>query len=354
MRKNTGRRSFAEVAISHRKTVNVFLEQVNELIDWERVADIIDNYDRRGKGIAGNRAYPGLVLFRMCLLGIWYQLSDRALEDRVNDSISFNRFCGLSLADPVPDHSIVSRFRTMMTEGGGWDGLLREINRQLEGQGLLVRTGTLVDASITESPRKPSGKPTYEVYETGEGDSEMEDSLQCSRVYGPGVDQEATWTKKAGKSYFGYKKHHATDMEGMVLAVETTPANTHDSQVFTTVVERSNPRKATRCYADKGYVGQDRDDWLVEKKLKNGIHYKAYRNRPLTERQKQVNHLISKVRWAVERTFGGQVRWFGAGKARYIGLAATHTQHVLEAICYNLKRAPGRYLEKQKREALMG
>ena len=118
MQKNTGRTSFAEVAISHRKTSNLFLERVNALIDWDQVGAVLDNYDRRGKGIAGNSAYPGLVLFRMCLLGIWYQLSDRGLEDRVNDSISFNRFCGLSLADPVPDHSIVSRFRTMLTEEG--------------------------------------------------------------------------------------------------------------------------------------------------------------------------------------------------------------------------------------------
>ena len=68
MQKNTGRTSFAEVAISHRKTSNLFLERVNALIDWDQVGAVLDNYDRRGKGIAGNSAYLGLVLFRMCEL----------------------------------------------------------------------------------------------------------------------------------------------------------------------------------------------------------------------------------------------------------------------------------------------
>ena len=68
---------------------------------------------------------------------------------------------------------------------------------------------------------------------------------------------------------------------------------------------------------------------------------KAYRNRPLTEWQKKYNRLISKKRWIVERTLGGMKRWFNCGLARYVGLAKTHTQHLLEAIAYNLYRAPG-------------
>ena len=104
--------------------------------------------------------------------------------------------------------------------------------------------------------------------------------------------------------------------------------------------------KGTRCYADKGYAGQDRVNYLARKKLKNGIQSKAHRNRPLSSRAIQRNKLISKLRYIVERTFGGQKRWFDAGTARYVGWAATHTQHVLEAICYNLKRAPQLYIIK--------
>lgn len=355
MKKATGKSSFAEMAISHRKTTNLFLEQVNQLIDWKIVEMVIDNYDTRGKGIAGNSAYPGLVLFKMSLLGIWYNLSDRALEDRVNDSISFNRFCGLSLSDPVPDHSVVSRFRTMMTNGGAWDGLLRELNRQLDEHGLLVKTGTIIDASITSSPRKPGGKAHFEIQEDRAEDTELEDgagtTLKAVAVPRPGSDPDARWVKKAGKAYFGYKKHHATDLNGLVMAVETTSANVHDNVPFKNLIDRV-AAPGSRCYADKGYAGQKMDDYLKTKRMRNGIQRKGWRNRPLTERDLVRNRLISKYRYKVERTFGGQVRWFGAGTARYVGLAATHAQHVLEAICYNLKRAPRLYIDKLKMEVM--
>jgi len=69
--------------------------------------------------------------------------------------------------------------------------------------------------------------------------------------------------------------------------------------------------------------------------------HKSHKNRPLTELQKKFNRLISKKRWVVERTFGGMRRWFRTGMARYVGLAKTHTRHLLEAIAYNLYRSPG-------------
>ena len=354
MKKATGHMGFAEMAVAHRKRSNLFLERVQELLNWTELERVIARYDTRGKAIAGNTAYPGLVLFKMSLLGIWYKLRDRALEERVNDSLSFTRFVGLSLSDSVPDHSVISRFRTLLTHTGGWDALLQSVNDQIRTHGLLLHTGTLIDASITQSPRKPQGKPLYEVEDTASSEApvEGEKGITGHRGYAPRVDTEASWTKKAGKCYWGYKKHHATDLNGMILAVETTPAHVHDNKAFEALVDRANPPTGSRCYADKGYVGSQRNSYLKAKQLKNGIQQKAVRNRALTARQKQRNKLISKVRYAVERTFGGQKRWFGAGSTRYLGLAATHTQHVWEAICYNLKRAPQLYLNQLAKKAL--
>ena len=347
MKKPTGNSGFADMAISHRKVNNRFFQQMDTLLDWKAIERTINRYDKRGQGIAGNLAYPGLVLFKMSLLGIWYDLSDRALEERVNDSISFSRFCGLSLEDPVPDHSIVSRFRTMLTYEGAWDQLLAEVNRQLESHKLLVKTGVLVDASITSTPRKPKGKAVLEPEEPENDAPETgETELRFQRVYKPGVDLEASWTKKAGKIHYGYKKHHATDTNGLVLAVETTAANAHDLTAFEKLVFDSSPPKRSRIYADKGYFGKKQRELLPTMKLKSGIQDRAVRGRKLTRRQIERNKLISKVRYAVERTFGSQKRWFGAGATRYVGLARTHTQHVLEAICYNLKRAPMLYTIK--------
>ena len=93
--------------------------------------------------------------------------------------------------------------------------------------------------------------------------------------------------------------------------------------------------------SDKGYKVPCNDQLLNERKIKNGKQHKAHRNRPLTHWQKAFNKLMSKTRYVAERTFGGMKRWFGAVAARYRGIEKMHTQHILEANCYNLKRAPG-------------
>ncbi|MBK9449873.1 MAG: transposase [Bacteroidetes bacterium] len=112
--------------------------------------------------------------------------------------------------------------------------------------------------------------------------------------------------KKAGKLYYGYKKHHATDMNGIVLAVETTAANTHDGQVLELLIERAEPAPKTSLYADKGYCSEaNPNSHLRSKQLYNGIMKKS-RNHELSTYYKKKNRLISSVRWVVGRTFGGQ------------------------------------------------
>ena len=126
------------------------------------------------------------------------------------------------------------------------------------------------------------------------------------------------------------------------MGVHTTTANEHDSNGLEPLIKKVDPDFLKQgVYTDKGYKVPKNDERLKSKEIKNRIQRKAYRNRPLTKWEKLFNKLISKSRYVVERTFGGMKRWFGAGVARYKGLALTHTQHVLEAIAYNLYRTPG-------------
>ena len=90
-----------------------------------------------------------------------------------------------------------------------------------------------------------------------------------------------------------------------------------------------------------GYKVSRNEQLRKERKIKNRIQHKTHRNRPLTHWQKTFNKLLSKTRYVAEHTFGGMKHWFGAGVARYRGIEKMHTQHILEAICYNLKRVPG-------------
>jgi IS5 family transposase len=128
----------------------------------------------------------------------------------------------------------------------------------------------------------------------------------------------------------------------MILAVHTTTANEHDSKGLSPLLEKlSEEDLEGGVFADKGYKVPGNDALLKGKKVKNRLMHKAYRNRPLSRWEEIFNKLISKTRWVVERTFGSIKKWFGGGKARYVGLQKTHTQHVLQAIAHNLKRSPG-------------
>lgn len=113
---------------------------------------IIGKSYSKGESVAERPSYPGLLLVKICLLQTWYGLSDYEVKDQVNDRISFSRFVGLSMDDKCPDHSAISRFRTAMTEKKAYDKLFKEMNKQLQSHSIIVNTGVIVDASITDSP----------------------------------------------------------------------------------------------------------------------------------------------------------------------------------------------------------
>ncbi len=212
-----------------------FFEQINKLIDWRPINTLINRYYTKGESAVGNLAYPGLLLFKMSLLQTWYNLSDYEVEDQVNDRISFSRFVGLSIDSKAPDHSVLSRFRTIMTEKSAYDKLLKALNKQLEKHQIIVNTGALIDASVTVSPRSPLGKPEYAVQEDRSDKpreevaiSQEETSVKLLKKTQPGVDTDARWLKKSGKLQYGYKKHVLTDTEGLVLGLQTTAANENE------------------------------------------------------------------------------------------------------------------------------
>lgn len=127
----------------------------------------------------------------------------------------------------------------------------------------------------------------------------------------------------------------------MITSVITTPANDSDMNHLEDVVVKSELPANAWVMADKGYKSKNNDRILKEHQWKNKVMNKAYRNRPITDEERELNAQISKIRYKVERTFGSMRRWFGAGTARYVGLQKMHTQHLMEAIAYNLYRSPG-------------
>lgn len=345
--KNEKHIGFADLAAERRKVKTEFFDQVNTLIDWRLISNIINKYYQKGESVSGRPAYEGLLLFKICLLQTWYNLSDYEVEDQVNDRISFSRFVGLSIDDKCPDHSVISRFRTELTQKDVYEKLFKAMNKQLEKKKILVKGGVIVDASITDSPRKPKGKTEYEIVEDRQQEAKEEErekeasQFKLIKKTQPGVDSEGRWVKKAGKLRFGYKKHTVTDAQGLVLGIVTTAANVNEISNLEDVLDTCELAERTWVKADKGYKSKKNDTILQQKRLRNHIMNKAGKNRKLTEREIQVNKIVSKTRYKVERTFGSIKRWFGGGVARYVGLSKMHTQHLMEAIAYNLYRSPG-------------
>jgi IS5 family transposase len=321
-----------------RKIKKTFFTQINTLIDWDTISILINKDYSKGKSATGKPSYDGLLLFKMCLLQSWYGLSDYEVEDRINDSLSFSYFCGMTIEQVAPDHSTLSRFRTALTKTQTFEKLFTSINKQLEAHHIIVKTGLIIDASVIDTPLSPKGKTNFKVTE-----DPCDDQVEVHKEYADSLDKDATWLKKRGKYHFGFKKHHVTDNEGLVLGVLTTTASKNEIANLEEVLETVNVvlPKNIPLKADKGYQSKKNVAILKKRNLKNHILKKAVKNKPLTKWETRFNKLIGKTRFKVERTFGGIKLWFKGGIARYRGMKKMHTQKLMEAMCYNLYRSPG-------------
>ena len=179
--------SFADLIVDHRKV------KIDQIIDLNPIRGLIEIAYTKGNKATIRPNYDSLVLFKTELLRTWYGLSDGEVEDQVNDRLSFSRFVGLGLDDSAPDSTTVCRFRNILVEADLYANALQEINRQLELAGVLVKRGAIVDASITDSPRRPRGRKEYEVVEDRNEESgrDVAENTMVKEIVKPNVDGEA-------------------------------------------------------------------------------------------------------------------------------------------------------------------
>jgi IS5 family transposase len=312
MRRELGQLSLVDGLVEGGAGRNRQLERIAALVDWAGFERLLGEVYAAP---VGRPFYGPLVLLRCLLLQQWYQLSDPGLEEVLSDRLSFRRFVGLALADPVPDHSTLSRFRSELTRRGLAEPLLAELNRQLDARGLMVKTGTLIDASLVEADgRRPSqGEPV------------------AARS-----DRDATWNAMPEKPLFGYKAHVAVDHgSGLVRQAILTPANVSDKTPFLELVQGDEQA----VYADKGYDGWWYRRGLAERGIADGIMAASYWRRPLDAAGRARNRAIGKLRAPVERTFAILKRWYGYRRVRYRSLVRNALQLQLLACAMNLRRA---------------
>lgn len=304
--------SFADGLVNQRAGRNAWLDRIAQMIDWsavERVLTPVYSSDE------GRPSYPVLTLVRLLLLQQWYGLSDPGLEQAVDDRLSFRRFAGLALDESVPDHVTIWRFRQVLAHTKLDAALFEEINRQLDALGLIVRRGTLIDATIVEAAVKP---PPFQ------------EGLVSER------DPDAGWTKKGGKSRFGYKAHLAVD-EGsnLIRAARLTGAEVHDSQAAPGLIQGDE----AAVYGDKAYGAQALREQLEAAGIEDRLMYKAGRNTPLKPWQVWFNKAVAPIRAAVERSFATLKCHYGYRRVRYLGRVRNACHLHLLCTAMNLRRA---------------
>lgn len=234
------------------------------------------------------------------------------------DRVSFRRFCGWGLSDRTPDETTICRFRQQAAQSGVLSRAFEAVNGQLELKGLILKRGTLMDASLVAARHN---RP----------------KMKAGPGAGVAREPDANWTKKNGKSYFGYKLHVGMDQgSGLVRRAVLTPAKTSDIEMADALICGDE----AAVYGDKGYSKKALSQKLKARRTKPRIAYRRHKSEPVLDRwKKKRNDLIARLRAPVEGVFSQAKRFYGLGRARCHTLARNQGRALAALTVFNLKRA---------------
>ncbi|MBB3233154.1 IS5 family transposase [Halomonas stenophila] len=302
--------SFAQAEHQNKKKVTRrerFLAQMDALVPWQRLIDALSSSYYPNS--AGKRGRPPIGLARMLriyFLQQWYALADEALEDAIYDSQAMRDFVGIDLAiESVPDATTLLRFRHLLEKHTLTQRIFEEINASLVEQGLFMREGTIVDATIIAAAPSTKNKAKQR-------------------------DPEMTQTRKGNQWYFGMKAHIGVDaVTGLTHTVVATSANVAD----VTMAEHLVRDDDKRVHADAGYIGMDKrlgeekdaeDSRCCIAAKRGGI--KKMEESPMKELLLKIERTKASIRAKVEHPFHVIKNIFGYRKVRYKGLAKNQAQ----------------------------
>lgn len=303
--------SFAEIEYQNKKRKTrreKFLERMDSLIPWDRLVKKFKRHYHKGR--TGRPPYPLETMLRIHCMQVFYNLSDPGMEDALYEIESMRRFAGLRLSDRIPDETTILNFRRLLEKQGLGQKLFDEINGHLSEHDLMLREGSIVDASIIAAPSS-----------TKNADKQR--------------DPEMHQTKKGNQWHFGMKVHIGVDDElGLIHSLETTPANHHDL----TVADKLLHGQEKRVFGDAGYRGiekrqahQDREvDWYIAERpaKRKGMDPDSPEGR--------VEKLKAQIRAKVEHPFRYMKQVFGYSKVRYRGQAKNRNRFLVLAALTNL------------------
>jgi IS5 family transposase len=297
--------SSAEFAAKKRITRREqFLAEMEQVVPWAELEAVIAPVYPNGM-----RGRPPIGLSRMLrvyFIQQWYSLSDEAVEDAIYDSQAVRAFVGVDLArETAPDATTLLKFRRLLETNDLTQRMFVAINATLTEKGLLMRSGTIVDATIINAPSSTK-------------------NAEHKR------DEDMHQTKKGNEWYFGMKAHIGVDAEsGLVHSLTTTAANVADIIETAALLHGDEDT----VFADAGYTGVAKReemntvavDWQIA--AKRSIVKKVNEKRPLRALLDELEHAKASIRAKVEHPFHVVKNLFRHRKTRYKGLPK-NTAHV--------------------------
>lgn len=287
------------------------LDEVEALINFRPIDKLLNKqYDRK----MGRPAIPPLMLFKMLLLEQWYGLSDVKVVEEVHDRRSFERFIGQEVRQYHVDDTTLVKFRERIRDGKIEEQLFELINEQLYRKGMFIRKGTIIDSTIVQGAARAGSR----------------------RKDGELVDPDVAYTSRKGQVKEGMKVHLSMDKDsGLIERIDLTSITVHDHQVFTELI----PEETQIVYADKAYDSEEHSLYLKQQNKRSGILRKGCRYRPLTDREKKRNGVLSRIRCAIEPKINDLKRWCHLQRLRYFTCGRNLIQVMCAAIGANLKRS---------------
>jgi IS5 family transposase len=313
------------------------LETIKASVPWEEfradIEAVTETPAEDRKSNAGRKPYDTILKFKILVLQSLYNLSDEQTEFMIRDRLSFMRFLDLGLEDAVPDATTIWLFREALVEAKLIGPLFDRFSRHLAARGYIARGGQIVDASIVSAPKQRNSKEENEAIKAGKTPEGWAEQPAKNAQ----KDKDARWTKKHGKSFYGYKNHIGMDkMHKLIRKWDATDAAVHDSQKLDAVLDASNTSK--EVWADSAYRSAGSEQRLKDEGYKSRIHRRGARNHPLSDSQQAANRTRSKVRARVEHVFGHQANSMGGKIVRTIGMARARFKIGMMNLGYNIRR----------------
>ena len=311
------------------------LEKISSVIDFEMFRNTLEDgiLNKDKKSNAGAKPYDVVMMFKIMILQRYYGLGDTQIEYQILDRLSFKKFLGLESGDKVPDEKTVWLFRENITKSGLVEIIFEQFTKFLTSKGMIMNSGKMIDASFTLAPRQRNTRDENKAIKEGRGNELWNDKPNKKKH----KDIDARWTKKNDETFYGYKNHAKVDSKSKFIdKYKVTDASVHDSQPLDELLDKSD--KGQPLYADSAYTGEKQKKIIRKYRIKNKVHEKGYRGKPLTEKQNGKNKIKSKTRARVEHVFGFMEQSMNGLVVKSVGIVRATGIIGLINLTYNLFR----------------